>query len=92
MDAAVRSPLSADIRCAGVHQRRMGNRRYEQFELSCCMVFATASTLKRTMARMLRLSHGGGVLDPINGFDSVARRDAGLLVRRLLMGSVLGHR
>lgn len=27
-------------------------------------------------ARMLRMSHEGGVLDPVDGFDNIAVRDA----------------
>jgi photosystem II stability/assembly factor-like uncharacterized protein len=41
-------------------------------------------------ARMLRLSHGGGVLDPIDGFDSVAGRDAWFAGSAIVNGQRLG--
>jgi photosystem II stability/assembly factor-like uncharacterized protein len=41
-------------------------------------------------ARMLRLSHGGGVLDPIDGFDSVAGRDTWFAGSAIVNGQRLG--
>jgi len=41
-------------------------------------------------ARMLRLSHGGGVLDPIDGFDNVAGRDAWFAGSAIVNGQRLG--
>jgi photosystem II stability/assembly factor-like uncharacterized protein len=41
-------------------------------------------------ARMLRLSHGGGVLDPIDGFDSVAGRDAWFAGSAIVNGQRVG--
>jgi photosystem II stability/assembly factor-like uncharacterized protein len=41
-------------------------------------------------ARMLRLSHGGDVLDPIDGFDSVAGRDAWFAGSAIVNGQRLG--
>ena len=39
---------------------------------------------------MLRLSHGGGVPDPIDGFDSVAERDAWFAGSAIVNGQRLG--
>ncbi len=47
-----------------------------EFELSCCMAVRDTIYVGTDDARMLRLSHGSGVLDPIDSFDSVAGRDA----------------
>lgn len=41
-------------------------------------------------ARMLRLSDGGGVLDPIDGFDNVAGRDAWFAGSAIVSGQRLG--
>jgi hypothetical protein len=41
-------------------------------------------------ARMLRLSHGGGVLDPIDGFDSIAGRNAWFAGSAIVNGQRLG--
>ena len=41
-------------------------------------------------ARMLRLSHGGGVLDPIDGFDILAGRDAWFAGSAIVNGQRLG--
>ncbi len=91
MDAAVRSPLSADIRCAGVHQAANGQpslRASSSFR--AVWLFETPSTLGTDDARMLRLSHGGGVLDPIDGFDNVAGRDAWFAGSAIVNGQRLG--
>lgn len=47
-----------------------------EFELSCCMAVRAAIYVGTDDARMLRLSHEGGVLDPVDGFDNIAVRDA----------------
>jgi hypothetical protein len=47
-----------------------------EFELSCCMAVGDAIYAGTDDARMLRLSHERGVLDPIDGFDHIAGRDA----------------
>src|SRR5476649_1080878 len=47
-----------------------------EFELSCCMTVRDVIYVGTDDARMLRLSHGGGVLDPIDGFDNVVGRDS----------------
>jgi hypothetical protein len=41
-------------------------------------------------ARMLRLSHGGGVLDPIDGFDNLAGRDTWFAGSAIVNGQRLG--
>jgi len=63
-----------------------------EFELSCCMTVRDTIYVGTDDARMLRLSHGAGVLDPIDGSTASRGGMLGLLVRQLLMGSVLGHR
>lgn len=77
MGAAVRSPLSADIRCAGVPPSgEWATVTTSEFELSCCMAVRDAIYVGTDDARMLRMSHEGGVLDPVDGFDNIAVRDA----------------
>ena len=91
MDAAVRSPLSADIRCAGVHQAANG-----QPSLRASSSFRAVWRLRDAIyvgtddARMLRLSHGEGVLDPIDGFDNVAGRKAWFAGSAIVNGQRLG--
>ncbi len=62
-----------------------------EFELSCCMAVKDAIYVGTEDARMLRLSDGGSVLDPIDGFDNVAGRDAWFAGSAIVMGSVSGH-
>ena len=61
-----------------------------EFELSCCMAVRDAIYLGTDDARMLRLSHGEGVLDPIDGFDNVAGRDAWFAGSAIVNGQRLG--
>ena len=61
-----------------------------EFELSCCMTVRDSIYVGTDDARMLRLSHGGGVLDPIDGFDSVAGRDAWFAGSAIVNGQRLG--
>jgi hypothetical protein len=61
-----------------------------EFELSCCMAVRDAIYVGTDDARMLRLSHGGGVLDPINGFDNIAGRDAWFAGSAIVNGQRLG--
>ena len=61
-----------------------------EFELSCCMTVRDTIYVGTDDARMLRLSHGGGVLDPIDGFDSVAGRDAWFAGSAIVNGQRLG--
>jgi hypothetical protein len=44
-----------------------------EFELSCCIAVGDAIYVGTDDARMLRLSHGCGVLDPIDGLDKCTR-------------------
>ena len=61
-----------------------------EFELSCCMAVRDDIYVGTDDARMLRLSHGGGVLDPIDGFDNVAGRDAWFAGSAIVNGQRLG--
>jgi hypothetical protein len=60
-----------------------------EFELSCCMAVKDAIYVGTDDARMLRLSHGG-VLDPIDGFDSVEGRDTWFAGSAIVNGQRLG--
>ena len=61
-----------------------------EFELSCCMAVRDAIYAGTDDARMLCLSHGGGVLYPIDGFDNVAGRDAWFADSAIVNGQRLG--
>jgi hypothetical protein len=61
-----------------------------EFELSCCMAVNDGIYVGTDDARMLRLSHGGGVLDPIDGFDNIAGRDAWFAGSAIVNGQRLG--
>ncbi len=61
-----------------------------EFELSCCMTVRDTIYVGTDDARILRLSHSGGVLDPIDGFDSVAGRDAWFAGSAIVNGQRLG--
>jgi hypothetical protein len=61
-----------------------------EFELSCCMAVRDAVYVGTDDARMLRLSHAGGVLDPIEGFDNIAGRDAWFAGSAIVNGQRLG--
>jgi hypothetical protein len=61
-----------------------------EFELSCCMTVRDTIYVGTDDARMLRLSHGGGVLDPIDGFDSVAGRDTWFAGSAIVNGQRVG--
>ncbi len=61
-----------------------------EFELSCCMAVRDAIYAGTDDARMLRLSHGGGVLDPIDGFDNIAGREAWFAGSAIINGQRLG--
>ena len=61
-----------------------------EFELSCCMAVRDAIYVGTDDARMLRLSHGGGVLDPIDGFDNIAGREAWFAGSAIINGQRLG--
>jgi hypothetical protein len=61
-----------------------------EFDLSCCMSVRDTIYVGTNDARMLRLSHEGGVLDPIASFDSVAGRDAWYAGSAIVNGQRLG--
>jgi len=59
-------------------------------ELSCCMSVRDTIYVGTDDARMLRLTPGGSVLDPIDGFDSVPGRDAWFAGSAIVNGQRLG--
>jgi hypothetical protein len=61
-----------------------------EFELSCCMSVRDAIYVGTDDARMLRLSHGGGALYPIEGFDNIAGRDDWFAGSAIVNGQRLG--
>jgi hypothetical protein len=61
-----------------------------KFELSCCMAVRDTIYVGTDDAHMLRLRHGSGVLDPIDGFDSLAGRDAWFAGSAIVNGQRLG--
>ncbi len=61
-----------------------------EFELSCCMAVRDAVYVGTDDARMLRLSDGRGVFDPIDGFDKVAGRDTWFAGSAIVNGQRLG--
>ena len=61
-----------------------------EFELSCCMAVGDAIYAGTDDARMLRLSYEGGVLHPVDGFDSVAGRDTWFAGSAIVNGQRLG--
>jgi hypothetical protein len=60
------------------------------FELSCCMAVRDTIYVGTDDARMLRLSHEGGALNPIDGFDSVAGRDTWFAGSAIVNGQRVG--
>jgi hypothetical protein len=61
-----------------------------ELELSCCMAVRDSIYVGTDDARILRLSHPGGVLDPIDGFDSVPGRDTWFAGSAIVNGQRLG--
>ncbi len=61
-----------------------------QFDLSCCMAVGDAIYVGTEDARMLRLTHEGGALDPIDGFENVAGRDTWFAGSAIVNGQRLG--
>jgi hypothetical protein len=61
-----------------------------EFDLSCCMAVRDTIYVGTDDARMLRLSDWGGVLDPIEAFDSVPGRDAWFAGSAIVNGQRLG--
>ena len=61
-----------------------------EFELSCCMAVRNTIHVGTDDARMLRLNHDGGVLEPIDGFDRVAGRDTWFAGSTIVNGQRVG--
>jgi hypothetical protein len=61
-----------------------------EFELSCCMAVGDGIYAGSDDARMLRLSHGGGVLELIDGFNSVPGRESWFAGSAIVNGQRLG--
>ena len=61
-----------------------------EFELSCCMAVRNTIHVGTDDARMLRLNHDGGVLEPIDGFDRVAGRDTWFAGSAIVNGQRVG--
>jgi hypothetical protein len=60
------------------------------FELSCCMAVRDTIYVGTDDAHMLRLSHGSGVLNLIDGFESVAGRDTWFAGSAIVNGQRVG--
>jgi len=63
-----------------------------EFLLSCCMAVQDTIYVGTDDARMLRMSDGGAVLEPIDSFDNVAGRNAWFAGSAIIMGNVLDQR
>lgn len=61
-----------------------------EFELSCCMAVRDTVYVGTDDARMLRLSDGGDVLEPIDGFDNVVGRETWFAGSAIVNGQRLG--
>ncbi len=61
-----------------------------ELELSCCMTVGNTIYVGTDDAHMLRLRDGGGGLDAIDSFDSVAGRDAWFAGSAIINGQRLG--
>jgi hypothetical protein len=61
-----------------------------EFKLSCCMAVRDTIYVGTDDARMLRLNGESGVLEPIDGFDNVAGRDAWFAGSAIVNGQRVG--
>ena len=61
-----------------------------EFDLSCCMAVRDSIYVGTDDARLLRLSPEGGGLDPLEGFDRVAGRDAWFAGSAIINGRRVG--
>jgi hypothetical protein len=61
-----------------------------EFELSCCMAVRDVVYVGTNDARLLRLSDGSGVLEPIDSFDHVAGRDTWFAGSAIVNGQRVG--
>ncbi len=77
MDVAVRSLCRPTFAAQACAKRRMGNGRYERVRPFAPYGCSDTIYVGTDDARMLRLSDAGSMLDPIDGFDSVAGRMPG---------------
>lgn len=66
------------------------NVAMSEHELSCCTAVGDAVYVGTDDARMLRLSHAGDMLDGIDGFDTIAGRDAWFAGSAIVNGQRLG--
>jgi hypothetical protein len=61
-----------------------------EFELSCCMAVGDTIYVGTDDARILRLSDGASVLDPLDGFNNIAGRDAWFAGSAIVNGQRVG--
>ena len=61
-----------------------------EYELSCCMAVRDDIYAGTDDARLLRLSRGGGMLEPMDGFDTVPGRDSWFAGSAIVNGQRLG--
>ena len=61
-----------------------------EFELSCCMAVGEDIYAGTDDARMLRLRDGGGVLEPMDGFNSVPGRESWFAGSAIVNGQRMG--
>jgi hypothetical protein len=61
-----------------------------ELELSCCMAVGDTIYVGTDDAQMLRLSHDGGALDPLDGFEDVSGRDAWYAGSAIVNGQRVG--
>jgi hypothetical protein len=61
-----------------------------EFDLSCCMAVRDTIYVGTDDARMLRFSEESGALDPVDGFDNVAGRDAWFAGSAIVNGQRVG--
>lgn len=61
-----------------------------EFKLSCCMAVRDAIYAGTDDARMLRLSHGNSVLEPIDSFENIAGRDTWFAGSAIINGQRVG--
>jgi len=68
----------------------MGNRRHKRVRAFVLYGVGDTIYVGTDDARMLRLSHGGGVLEPIDSFDNVAGRDTWFAGSAIVNGQRVG--
>jgi hypothetical protein len=66
------------------------NVAMSEFDLSCCMAVRDTIYVGTDDARMLRFSEESGALDPVDGFDNVAGRDAWFAGSAIVNGQRVG--